>query len=74
MSVEEELVQILENPQDVEDPEQKELLEDIERHYTAYLEAEKQEIREYEEEMIEDRLETYYKVQGMEKIGGQYEF
>lgn len=74
MSIEDEVLPLLENPADIEDPESRELMEDAENHYMASLEAEDEEIKEYELELAERKLEQYSQAQGLEKNGSQYDF
>lgn len=74
MSVEKDIIQLLENPLHIEDPEMSELMEKAETHYIAYLKEEDEEIKEYEKEMVYKTLEQYEKVQGLVKDGGMYDF
>jgi hypothetical protein len=74
MSIEEDIVQLLENPARIEDPEARQLMLEAETHYIASLEAENDEIREYEEEMVLEKLDHYSHAQGLVKQSAQYDF
>lgn len=74
MSLEDEILAALENPAQIEDLESRELMETAEKHYMESLEAESQNIVEYERELAKEKLELYDQAQALEKNSSQYQF
>jgi len=74
MSINDDILERLENPAEIEDPELSKLMERVEHRYMRALNAETQEARQYETKIAERRLEDYQHAKYLEKESSQYEF
>lgn len=69
-----EIVEMLEDPSTIEDPEKKELMETAEMYVTEAYTAENGEVNQDFLDLAEETLEQYAWVDGLEKESGKYEF
>jgi len=67
MSINDDILEKLENPENIQEPELKDLMERIEHRYTRALTAETQEAKQYELKIAERRLEDYQHAKYLEK-------